>query len=532
MGDKGMNDVRYRDLLETNEFIRKQSDLTYWLCITRSIQESKLFPVNPYILLSYLNAFYRWPALLRRVEEKISAEECGDRAREMSLKIDTINTNWALSNFYLLGREMLIAMGAIRPQDAYEDVMYVVDFARRFNLAFQRNNAHITNKDAGDRGQLLPERTLQVFEADLFEVASGDRLHHAATQLMAQLSQYAFLAHCECRIGIHNSGPYNFGDGRQMIMRDWFDLTEGDYPWLDGIATALEYNNLTIPVVVKNTNFHLMDDWASFESEPGFAAENIVAVGLYTSDILSEGYRPVSMENPTALAETMEHVREILAEATVDLWKRIADWSRLQMVEAGALVYYSVAKDFANVAGIYDPEDWFTIDDRARRFIPLLNDEYGNMGLAEMVGLLSFPTQQANEYVMSRYSNANKNMISTLPYSILADGDAAPTVGGMGPGSSSLPAKAGRYTTSRGRLTLEEYNKEAANFRPKITQEPYRYLDEEWVKYHWRSGEADDLYRQSQQHSRSLAGRGAGLRRADIEALRRVNEAPGAPGLV
>ena len=66
-------------------------------------------------------------------------------------------------------------------------------------------------------------------------------------------------------------------------------------------------------------------------------AENIAAVGLYTSDVLSEGYRPVSMESPAALAATMEHVREILTEATVDLWKRIADWSRLQMLNGHRL---------------------------------------------------------------------------------------------------------------------------------------------------------------------------------------------------
>ncbi|MGH9001469.1 MAG: hypothetical protein ACRDY7_19020 [Acidimicrobiia bacterium] len=515
-----MSDNQYRQLLETNEFIRKQSDITYWLCITRSVQESKLFPVNPYILLSYLNAFYRWPTLLRRVEEHITAEECGDRAREASLKLDTINSGWALSNFYLLGRELLLTMGVIRPQDAYEDVVYVVDFARRFNLAFQRNNGHLTNKDAGDRGQLLPERTLQVFEADVFDVEPGDRLHTASTQLMAQLSQYAFLAHCECRVGIHNSGPYAFGDGRQMIVRDWFDLTEGDYPWLDGIAGALEYNNLTIPVVVKDTNFHLMDDWASFESTPGYAAENVAAVGLYTSDALSDGYQPVSMESPDRLAATMEHVREVLSEATVDLWKRIADWSRAQMVEAGALVYSSVPKDFAHLAGIYDPVDWFTLDDRARRFVPLLNDEYGNMALGEMVGLLSYPQQRANEYVMARTSNEAKHMISPLPYSILVDDDAAPTVGGMGPGSTALPPKTGRYTTSRGRLTLEEYNRASAGFRPAAVTEPYRFLDDEWVKYHWDSDRAGDLYRRAQQSSRTLAGRGAGLRRSDIGALR------------
>jgi len=518
-------DQRYRQLLETNEFIRKQSDITYWLCITRTVQESKLFPVNPYILLSYLNAFYRWPTLLRRVEEHISAEECGDRAREMSLKLDTVNANWCLSNFYLLGRELLLAMGVIRPQDAWEDVVYVVDFARRFNLAFHRNSGHLTNKDAGDRGQLLPERTLQVFEADLYDVTPGDPLHTASTQLMAQLSQYAFLAHCECRVGIHNSGPYNFGAdaegrSRQMIVRDWFDLTEGDYPWLDGIATALEHNNLTIPVVLKDTNFTLMDDWASFESEPSYSAENVAAVGLYTSDALTDGYQPVGMGSASQLTRTMEQIREILSEATVDLWKRIADWSRTQMIEAGALVYSSVPKDFAHLAGIYAPSDWFTIDDRARRFMPLLNDEYGNMALGEMVGLISYPSQKANEYVMARTSNANQHMISGVPYSVLVDDDAAPTVGGMGPGSTALPPKAGRYTTSQGRLTLDEYNKLAADFRPSVLDAPYRYLDDEWIKYHWQESRADELYRRSQAASRNLAGKGAGLRRADITTLR------------
>lgn len=515
-----MEGTTYRELLEANEFIRKQSDITYWLCITRTVQESKLFPVNPYMLLSYLNSFYRWPTLLRRVEEKISAEECGDRAREMSLKLSTLNSGWCGSNFYLLGRELLITMGVIRPQDAYEDVLYVVDFAKRFNLAYRRNNAHVMNKDAGDRGQLLPERTLQVFEADLFDVEPGDRLHHAANQLMAQLSQYAFLAHCECRIGVHNSGPYAFGDNRQLLIRDWFDLAEGDFPWLDGIASDLGHNNLTIPVVLRDTDVNLMDDWGSFEARPAYAAESIVAVGLYTSDALSEGYAPVAMDDADTLADVMDHYRSVLAEATVDLWKRIADWSRLQMVEAGALTYYSAIKDLAHLGGVYDPDDWFTIDERARRFLPLFNDEYAGMALGELVALLTFPNQQANEYVMGRYSNQPKHMLSTLPYSILDDHDGAPSAGGLHAGSSSLPAKAGLYTTTRGRLTLEEYNHQAATFRPAVLQEPYRFLDDEWVKYHWASERADSLYRLSQRTSRHLAGQGSSLRRADIEALR------------
>jgi hypothetical protein len=511
-----MAKIDYKSLLETNNYLRQLSDTTYWLCITRTVQESKLFPMNPYMLLSYLNTFYRLPTQLREIDAATPAEELGDRAREVSLKVDTVNAAWGMPSFYLIGREMLMNWGLLGPADAVEDVVDVLDFSRRFNLAYHRNDGHVTNKEFGDRSQFLPERTLQVFESDLHGVVPGDRLHTAATKLVAQLSQYAFLAHCECRIGLHNSGPYNFGDNRQLVVRDFFELTEGDYPWLDGIATQLPHANLTIPIVFKDTNFNLMDDWASFEADPSYDAANIAAVGMYTSDPLTDGYVPVGMENAESLAETMESYREILNQATADLWKRIANWSREQMIDAGALVYSSVAKDFAHLAGTYRQDDWFQLDDRVQRFKPLMNDEYGRDNLGEMVGLLGFPHQKANEYTMARYSGLNQNMLTGLPYSVLVDSDFAPTAGDRLSGSSSLPAKNGLWTTSAGRLELDEYNRRAREFRPAVLAEPYRYLDEEWVKRNYPSARANELYELTQRGSRNLQGRGAGLRRADL----------------
>lgn len=509
----------YAALLESNSYLRNLSDTTYWLCITRTVQESKLFPMNPYMLLSYLNSFYRLPTLLREIDAATPAEELGDRAREVSLKVDTVNAAWGMPAFYLLGREMLMNWGLVAPEDAAEDVVDVLDFSRRFNLAYHRNDGHLTNKEFGDRSQFLPERTLQVFESDLHGVTPGDRLHEATVKLLAQLSQYAFLAHCECRIGIHNSGPYNFGEGRQMVMRDFFDLTEGDFPWLDGIATTLPVNNISIPIVFKDTNFHLMDDWASFEAEPTYAASNIVAVGMYTSDALSDGYLPLGMEDRDSLAETMESYREILNEATADLWKRIASWSREQMIDAGALVYSSVAKDFAHLAGTYRQEDWFELDERVQRFKPLMNDEYARDNLGEMVGLLSLPHQKSSEYQMARYSNLNQNMMTGIPYDVLARPEQfAPTVGDRSRfrGSTSLEAKTGLWVTSAGRLGLDEYNEKARAFTPTVQGQELRYLDEEWVKRYHGTPEADALYRASQQHSRTLADRGSSLRRADL----------------
>ena len=73
----------YPELLDANDYLRKASDSFFFQCTTRTVQESKLFPVNPYIALSYLNAWYRWPELLRKIDAAMPAEEIGDRARKI-----------------------------------------------------------------------------------------------------------------------------------------------------------------------------------------------------------------------------------------------------------------------------------------------------------------------------------------------------------------------------------------------------------------------------------------------------------------
>ena len=79
--------IDYAQLLETNCMIQQNADESYWLCATRTVQESKIFPVSAYILFSYLNCFYRYPTLLKKIESSMSAEEIGDRARLSGIKI-------------------------------------------------------------------------------------------------------------------------------------------------------------------------------------------------------------------------------------------------------------------------------------------------------------------------------------------------------------------------------------------------------------------------------------------------------------
>ncbi len=512
----------YSQLLETNNLLQINGDETYWLCVTRTVQESKLFPVPAYMLLSYLNAFYRYPALLSKIEQHMSAEEIGDRARHMATKAHGL-AMWGLPCFYLLGREWLINMGLLRPQDAAEDVVYICDFWKRFELSWRRNSGHMTAFEGGHRSQVHPEAQLQVFHADLYDCKAGDPLHQAARSFVASASQYAFLIACESRISLHNHGPYSLGDDRQMIVRDFLDIGEYDFPWLDDVAADLPYSSLTVTMATRGVNFNIMDDWGSFESEPEFRDEHIDGVGLYTSDPLSDGYIPVGMGSKEELTRTFTELNDKVKQAMAALWQRIAGWSRDQMMDAGALTYYAIIKDLAHIAGCYEPDDWIRIDERAERFRPLLNDEYSRDLLGEIcVG--SAPAHQISDYMLMQHVNLPRRIYTPIPLSILADGDFAPTVGGLRPGITYLGQKNDRYCTTEGVLGYREYNERVRNRDYALDRPSNRYLCETTVKYRFDSEEADQLYRVYQRHSRNLRDKGATLDRADIEAIRAAAE--------
>ena len=508
--------IDYAQLLETNCMIQQNADESYWLCATRTVQESKIFPVSAYILFSYLNCFYRYPTLLKKIESSMSAEEIGDRARLSGIKI----VAWTIPCFYLLGREMLINWGVIKPTDAVEDICYVMDFWKRFQLSWHRNNGSLTNRMANHRAQIIPEQKVQVFHADTFECRKGDRLHTAAQAFMATVAQYGFLVSCESRLTIHNHGPYKIADNREMIVRDFRELSEYDYPWLDRVGKNVPYNNLTVPMILEDCHVNLLDDWGSFETEPDMQAEHIVAVGLYTADNLSEGHIPVGMGSPEELTEKFIELTDILKTATTKLWEEMAAMTRDQQLEAGALTYFAVAKEMAHIAGVYDHNDWMKIDERAERFRPLLNDEYGNMFLGELVGYITCPSQKMHDYMMMQHTNQPARAISYIPYSVLSDDPSTPTVGHLASGVSTLPAKEDRYRTSQGVLTQDQYNRLSKEFVPEACSQENRFRCVDWVKYHSGTAEADALFEIEQRQSRNMKGKGSTLNRQDVESLR------------
>lgn len=456
----------YAQLLETNQLIHACGDMTYWLCLTRTVQGSKLFPVSAYILLSYLNAFYRYPSLIRKVEASLPAEAIADRARQMGVKAQNSSIGWALPCFYLLGREYLINLGFLRPQDGIEDVITVIDFWKRFQLAWHRNDGHLTNADNNQRAQILPHAAVDRFARELHKVTPGDPLSVAAQRFLATVSQYGFLVSAESRISLTNSGPYRLDSDRQLLMRDFMDLGETSLPWLDDIAADMPFNNLTVAMEATGCHFHLVDDWGSFESTPEFTADRLTGIGLYTSDTLSEGHVPVAMDSPDTLAAMLHDLSDRAKAATDKLWLRMAGWSRDQLIDAGAISYFAICKEIAHIAGVFDPADWLEIDPRAERFRPLLSDEYADQALGELVGGISMTSQQTAPHVMMKWSDQATRVLTPLPLSVLNGASFLGQVAPPMPGVSHLPPKNDRYRTTRGVLSLAQYNAAARAFVP------------------------------------------------------------------
>jgi hypothetical protein len=112
-----------------------------------------------------------------------------------------------------------------------------------------------------------------------------------------------------------------------------------------------------------------------------------------------------------------------------------------------------------------------------------MNDEYGGGAIAELVGLLSLTSQNNSPHHMEKFTGGRGEMWTPIPFSVLSDDEWTSTVGPIGAGGTELPAKTASYTTTRGKLTQDENNQLAREFRP-ATWDLRHYDDDTWFKNH------------------------------------------------
>lgn len=526
--------ITEEQLLDLNSMLQRSDDVLVHNCLTRTAQESKLFPVLPYLMMSMIEGYWRYPDQLRRSMEVISPEDVGHRARNVSTLFSRL-TSWGMLNYYLNGRSNLIRLGLIGPTDNLEDLWLVCDWYRRFAKAYNRSSGHVSALDAGDISPTLEERTLQVFEADAY--ACDADLGAAAARFNAIATQYNFLVHCESRSGLHTSGPYRLDGRRLMHVRDFFNLSESTLPWMDEVSAEVAFNNLSLVEITDGVSIEVTD-WGTAYTQPESHQDRVIGVGLYTSDFLSDRYEPVGMGSRRELTDTLNELTEQMTEATRRLYRRFSEYSMDQMIEAGIVTYYQAPVDVLRMAGLYEQSEWDTIDHRTRRLWTLNNEEYSLDAYIDHFNLAAGKLGAQNEYYLHPISygvwrrGGGKDDLPTtgrtrefVPATVLSDHDYSRRVNPDGvasiQGDRKLPVKSADFVTSAGRLTQDEMNRAAREWSSPLLEEPWRNLDDAAVKWSWQDPATDEMYRYAQEGSRLIEGRGSGLLRADLDRIRK-----------
>ena len=94
-----------------------------------------------------------------------------------------------------------------------------------------------------------------------------------------------------------------------------------------------------------------VNDWGTSLTEPEDYLDHLAAFGLYSTDGPDRALRPV---DPSQWDGLVAAVRK----AQADHYRHVAAMSRRQKIDAGAYVYFSFLRPFAEVAGAAADLDW------------------------------------------------------------------------------------------------------------------------------------------------------------------------------
>ena len=340
------DDDRAAAITTANRLIDYHGPISRALTSERTSLESALIPVTAYIVVACAEAFLRYPEMVRKIDAAMPAEEIGRRARRPGCQVDTCYL-WSISNFFLLGRKILAMLDPAA--DDPVATATVLDFWERAAIAYRGDGT----RQAWDTGSATPydDATVATLLAGVTPIVDDE--HRSAVQrFSATLVNHLFLLYFDTRAGYGDTGPYPVpGQPRRtMIVRDLYRLAEGDFPW-SAVAKEVPYHHLTAALVLEGVE-STITDFGTSNHTPEDYLDHLVGFALYTTDDLPPG--EVRLVPPEEYGGIVAAVRS----AQSAHYRAIAGMSRDEKIRAGAYVYFTFLRPFAEEAGIAEELDW------------------------------------------------------------------------------------------------------------------------------------------------------------------------------
>jgi hypothetical protein len=340
-----------------NGMLRYHGEIAHALTVQRTALESALIPVTAYILISGVECYRRHPELMTKIAAATSPEELGASGRQLGNQIDTVHL-WSIANIYLVGRSVLAGGGLLDFDADLARTAIVFDFWKRAAAAFRADGT----LQAADSGGIVTPYS--EFVAELVAGCApvrDDEQRARLSRLNALLTSYLFLLYFDTRAGYQDTGPYPLPDGRVLLLRAFNRFGPSDFAWSHEVASDLPYTTVVAAFVLEGVDFHVTD-FGTAVTDPADYLDRLVAFGLFDP---TSG-RPVPIGETDALA-----LGDAVKVAQRRLYRQIAGMTRHEKLDAGAYVYFSFLRPFAEAAGIADRLDW-TVPRDSLDLYPLL----------------------------------------------------------------------------------------------------------------------------------------------------------------
>ena len=342
---------------ELDSWLQYHADISFALSKERQSLESALIPVTAYILISALECYRRHAEMMTEIAAAMPPEEIGAQGRIPGNQIDGVHL-WSIANIGQYGRKILATAGMLDPAFDFTYNATVRDFWQRAARAFRADDGHLQAWDAN--GSVTP------YAGYVDEVLAAarpldDASRRRSARLNATLTSYLFLLYFDTRAGYQDTGPYLLPDGRVLMLRAFSKFGVSDFPWSNEVAAGMPYTTVLAAFVLRDVAVRVTDFGTSV-TDPEDYLPHVEEVAWFST--ANGTLDPIDDAGLDALLTAAKGAQR-------SLYRLVAAMSRREKIDAGAYVYFSFLRPFAEVAGVADRLDW-TVPRDSLDLYPLL----------------------------------------------------------------------------------------------------------------------------------------------------------------
>jgi hypothetical protein len=305
--------------------------------------DSPLFDLPRRSLIGYEIVYEHGPWLLREVQRYASAEQIGERMRDVAVRPGYLQLTM-LPCGYLSARQLRLLAGGTDPatpvhDERPDDLAVVCRFTAEASASYRQVPVGVQPPPGGAPHPILDRAQVAELESQLAAATPG-RIE-AARRLSGTAAAYALLLHGEQRDGITGHGPYPSGSGRRLLFVEYTDLRGDFLPWapapgeveLDGLSFLYE-----------------VPDWVQVRHDP-YGSLTVDPLDFLSVVGRLRVFARIGGELRALDDDRIAAARQALTDAQDGLYARIVEWPEAMRVRYGGWIFANHLHAFARAAG-------------------------------------------------------------------------------------------------------------------------------------------------------------------------------------